>query len=345
MGKGRRRHRDAPHVQPVDVDGVRTVSILTIIWAVAFVVLAFNRERLEQTGNGWLLWTCLAGVGLGLLGIEYTRKRREAIAQAQLDEEAALEESDDDARSEAEGREQAGNAAPDTPAQQTATASRRSRAAEPLADPQDRTKTRPIPYGTDAPAAGERPEANHPRDAALPVPDAPSSETQPWPRRSLGPSPLPPVNPLPTARPETSYPSLTPPVGPGTPYLSSGPSVMPEPPRPQRRHRKPSPGAARPGRVDVGDVTGDLPLEPEHGHAAGPSPGTVSPRWSELLDTPTTSRPSVTPAEPDEPLLDDTTFGGRRAKRYDSDEEISDITNGGGTAYRGRRARRRPDSA
>jgi hypothetical protein len=66
----------------VDVDGVRTVAILTILWAVGFVVLAFNRERLDQAGNGWLLWTCLAGVGLGLLGIEYTRKRRDAIAEA-----------------------------------------------------------------------------------------------------------------------------------------------------------------------------------------------------------------------------------------------------------------------
>ena len=41
---------------------------------------------------GWRTWTCLAGVGLGLLGLEYTRKRRDAIARARLREEADRED-------------------------------------------------------------------------------------------------------------------------------------------------------------------------------------------------------------------------------------------------------------
>jgi len=75
-------------VHPFDVDGVRTVAVGTVLWAAAFVILALNRGSLDEQGLGWWLWTCLAGVGLGLLGLEYTRKRRDAIAQALLDEEA-----------------------------------------------------------------------------------------------------------------------------------------------------------------------------------------------------------------------------------------------------------------
>ncbi len=89
-------------MHPFDVDGVRTVAVGTVLWAAAFVVLALNRTRLDEQGLGWWLWTCLAGVGLGLLGLEYTRKRRDAIAQALLDEEAdrpdeAPDDPDDDA--------------------------------------------------------------------------------------------------------------------------------------------------------------------------------------------------------------------------------------------------------
>lgn len=102
MGKGRRRsrgssgvdQREAVQVSPVDVDGVRTVAVLTVIWAVGFVVLAFRKDSLDANGQGWWLWTCLAGVGLGLLGLEYTRKRRDAIEFAALQAEAADDESE-----------------------------------------------------------------------------------------------------------------------------------------------------------------------------------------------------------------------------------------------------------
>jgi hypothetical protein len=84
----RRRGNSQLAVRPFDVDGVRAVAIGTVLWAVAFIVLAFFREELDDVGMGWWLWTCLAGVGMGLLGLEYTRKRRDAIAHARLREEA-----------------------------------------------------------------------------------------------------------------------------------------------------------------------------------------------------------------------------------------------------------------
>jgi hypothetical protein len=67
--------------QPLDVDGVRTVTIGTALWVIAFLVLLTVRGRLEDEGRVWWLWTCLAGAGLGLLGIEYTRRRRDSIAR------------------------------------------------------------------------------------------------------------------------------------------------------------------------------------------------------------------------------------------------------------------------
>lgn len=73
--------RSAATSKPVDTDGVRTVTIGTALWVVALVVLLLFRGRLDEAGNGWWLWTCLAGAGLGLLGIEYTRRRRDAIAR------------------------------------------------------------------------------------------------------------------------------------------------------------------------------------------------------------------------------------------------------------------------
>jgi hypothetical protein len=92
MARRRRRGQGPPAVRPLDVDGVRTIAVGTVLWAITFVVLALFRDNLDAQGVGWWLWTCLAGVGLGLLGLEYTRKRRDAIARAHLYEEANRED-------------------------------------------------------------------------------------------------------------------------------------------------------------------------------------------------------------------------------------------------------------
>jgi len=69
-------------VEPLDVDGVRTVEVGTALWLVAFVALLPFYGRLQDAGRGWWLWTCLAGFGLGLFGLEYCRRRRRARAAA-----------------------------------------------------------------------------------------------------------------------------------------------------------------------------------------------------------------------------------------------------------------------
>jgi hypothetical protein len=68
------------NVQPLDVTGVRTVTVGAILWLVAFVALLPFYPTLQDHDRGWWLWTCFAGFGLGLLGLDYCRRRRARLA-------------------------------------------------------------------------------------------------------------------------------------------------------------------------------------------------------------------------------------------------------------------------
>lgn len=63
-------------VEPLDVDGVRTVGVGTLVWLIGFIGLLPFYGRLQDDGRGWWLWACLTGFGLGMLGLEYCRRRR-----------------------------------------------------------------------------------------------------------------------------------------------------------------------------------------------------------------------------------------------------------------------------
>lgn len=66
-------------VEPLDLDGVRTIAVGSVLWIVAFVaMLPFIGTLRENDRLAWL-WTCLAGFGLGLIGLEYCRRRRKAL--------------------------------------------------------------------------------------------------------------------------------------------------------------------------------------------------------------------------------------------------------------------------
>jgi uncharacterized protein DUF2530 len=65
-------------VAPLDVDGTRTVAVGALLFLAAFVLMLPFRDRLEDSGRGWWIWTCLAGFGLGVAGWEYCRRRRQA---------------------------------------------------------------------------------------------------------------------------------------------------------------------------------------------------------------------------------------------------------------------------
>jgi uncharacterized protein DUF2530 len=66
-------------VAPLDVTGTRTVTVGIVAWAVAFVALLPFAGRLGDDGRVWWLWTCLAGLGLGLLGLVYCRRRERKV--------------------------------------------------------------------------------------------------------------------------------------------------------------------------------------------------------------------------------------------------------------------------
>jgi hypothetical protein len=68
-------------VEPLDVDGVRTIEVGTLAWLIGFVALLPFYGRLDDAGRTWWLWTCLAGFGLGLFGLEYCRRRRNLRAE------------------------------------------------------------------------------------------------------------------------------------------------------------------------------------------------------------------------------------------------------------------------
>lgn len=74
----------ARKVAPLDVDAVRTVQVGTVLWGVALVGTLVVRDRLVEDGREWWIWTCVAGVLLGLAGIVITtRRRRRLRARAQ----------------------------------------------------------------------------------------------------------------------------------------------------------------------------------------------------------------------------------------------------------------------
>jgi hypothetical protein len=68
------------NVEPLDVDGVRTVQVGLAIWFLTFLGLLPFWGALAVADGTWWLWTCLAGSGLGMVGLEYGRRRRAARA-------------------------------------------------------------------------------------------------------------------------------------------------------------------------------------------------------------------------------------------------------------------------
>ncbi|HSI94198.1 MAG TPA: DUF2530 domain-containing protein [Jiangellaceae bacterium] len=221
-----RTHEPPPEVEPLDVDGVRTVAIITVLWAVAFVVLALQRAELEDAGRGWWLWTCLAGVGLGLLGLEYCRRRRDAIARAELEAEAEVEDGFDDVAEWGDGELAA--LAADDPSE---------------ADVDDAIPSHPAP-GSTAQRGGATPPYDHPvpphREPETPAPQhAPDAPAQP--RR---PGPDQPPHYGVGGRPPPGYVTGDFPVVPASGEPVSPPAAPP-PAAPPRAAQPPKPPAAQ----------------------------------------------------------------------------------------------------
>ncbi|MGB8019830.1 MAG: DUF2530 domain-containing protein [Candidatus Nanopelagicales bacterium] len=68
----------SPHpqgIEPVPDDGVRAMTIGTVLWGIAGVVCALSLDQLDERGDRWWIWTCATGFVLGLLGLAFVRRR------------------------------------------------------------------------------------------------------------------------------------------------------------------------------------------------------------------------------------------------------------------------------
>ncbi|HST86057.1 MAG TPA: DUF2530 domain-containing protein [Kineosporiaceae bacterium] len=97
MREGGERELEPPVVLvPVQFSEFAPIAIGTAIWALLFVVGLFLRPTLADDGRGWWVWSAAAGVGLGLIGYLYLRRRQarllaRASSRAQPVTESAAE--------------------------------------------------------------------------------------------------------------------------------------------------------------------------------------------------------------------------------------------------------------
>jgi Protein of unknown function (DUF2530) len=66
-------------IAPLDEDGIVVLSVGTVVFAVAAVLLGLQYEWLDARGDGWWLAVAVSGVFLGLIGLAYCWRRRGQI--------------------------------------------------------------------------------------------------------------------------------------------------------------------------------------------------------------------------------------------------------------------------
>lgn len=63
----------------MQINEAKVIWIGIGLWAAAFVILLPFRSTLISHGHGWWLYTCLAGAGLGMVGLPMVGRRKAVI--------------------------------------------------------------------------------------------------------------------------------------------------------------------------------------------------------------------------------------------------------------------------
>ncbi|MEY9933511.1 hypothetical protein ABH926_008166 [Catenulispora sp. GP43] len=68
-----------PKLEPMQINEAKVIWIGIGLWAAAFLILLPFRKTLISDGHGWWLYTCLAGAGLGMVGLPMVGRRKAVI--------------------------------------------------------------------------------------------------------------------------------------------------------------------------------------------------------------------------------------------------------------------------
>jgi fatty acid desaturase len=61
--------------EPVKTDDRKAILVGLVLWLIALGGLLVMLPMLIDTDNVWWLWTCVVGLGFGLVGLLYTHRR------------------------------------------------------------------------------------------------------------------------------------------------------------------------------------------------------------------------------------------------------------------------------
>jgi hypothetical protein len=70
-----------PKLEPMRINEAKVIWIGIGLWAAAFLILLPFRNTLISDGHGWWLYTCLAGAGLGMVGLPMVGRRKTVMAR------------------------------------------------------------------------------------------------------------------------------------------------------------------------------------------------------------------------------------------------------------------------
>jgi ABC-type nickel/cobalt efflux system permease component RcnA len=75
-------------LEPVADDGVGASVVGLVLWAVAGVVCFVQRDSLAERGAQWWIWTCGAGLLIGVGLLLFTRRRARAYGEHRASQQA-----------------------------------------------------------------------------------------------------------------------------------------------------------------------------------------------------------------------------------------------------------------